>query len=112
MSHFDPAGSISTGYFRVFTLQSHLTGTIAAAMLGIFGTAIANILFYMLIKRAGVIFTSMVTYGIPAIAVFWRGLYHEDIGWKQLVSLAVILSGVYVANRAGKIVVVADYFFF
>jgi drug/metabolite transporter (DMT)-like permease len=97
-----------TGYFNVFTNVAKIKGTIAASTLGIFGTAIANILFYMLIKRAGVLFTSMVTYGIPIVAIFWGILDHEDIGWRQLVSLTIILAGVYVANRKGRIVVVAD----
>ena len=97
-----------TGYFNVFTNAATLIGTIAASTLGILGTAIANILFYMLIKRAGVLFTSMVTYGIPVVAIFWGILDHEDIGWKQLVSLAIILTGVYIANRKGNIVAVAD----
>lgn len=99
---------IFTGYFHTFTQIETLKSTVAAATLGIFGTAIANILFYMLIKRAGVLFSSMVTYGIPFIAIFWGLLAHEDIGWKQLVSLIVILSGVYITNRAGKAVAVAD----
>lgn len=97
-----------TGYFNIFTNIDTIKGTIAASTLGIFGTAIANILFYMLIKRAGVLFTSMVTYGIPAIAIFWGILDHEDIGWKQLVSLTIILAGVYIANRKGKIVAIGD----
>lgn len=97
-----------TGYFNIFTNVATLKGTVAASILGIFGTAIANILFYMLIKRAGMLFTSMVTYGIPVVAIFWGILDHEDIGWKQLVSLTIILAGVYIANRKGRIVVLPD----
>lgn len=62
----------------------------------------------MLIKRAGVLFSSMVTYGIPFVAIFWGLIAHEDIGWKQIVSLMVILSGVYIANRFGTVVAVPD----
>lgn len=97
-----------TGYFNIFISVAAIKGTIAASTLGVFGTAIANILFYMLIKKAGVLFTSMVTYGIPVVAIFWGILDHEDIGWKQMVSLTIILVGVYIANRKGRIVVVAD----
>ena len=99
---------IFTGYFSTFTDVATLKGTVAAAALGVFGTAIANILFYMLIKRAGVLFSSMVTYGIPFVAIFWGIIAHEDIGWKQIVSLIVILGGVYFANRTGKVIAVAD----
>jgi drug/metabolite transporter (DMT)-like permease len=97
-----------TGYFRTFSDVATLKSTVAAATLGIFGTAIANILFYMLIKRAGVLFSSMVTYGIPFVAIFWGVIAKEDIGWKQIVSLIVILTGVYFANRTGKVIAIAD----
>jgi drug/metabolite transporter (DMT)-like permease len=70
-----------------------------AALLGIFGTAIASIIFYVLIKRAGAVFSSMVTYGIPLVANCWGLLYGEEVGWKQFGCLLLILVGVYVANR-------------
>ena len=91
---------IGTGYFHQ-DLASHalLVSTGFSAVLGIFGTAVASIIFYMLIKRAGAVFSSMVTYGIPFVAIFWGILYEEQVGWKQVVSLLVILAGVYVANR-------------
>ncbi len=99
---------IFTGYFHVFTSPETLTGTLAASTLGIMGTAVATILFYMLIKRAGVLFSSMVTYGIPFVAIVWGFIYKEDIGWNQIFSLFIILAGVYIANRSGKMVAVAD----
>ncbi|RYY69188.1 MAG: DMT family transporter [Chitinophagaceae bacterium] len=61
-----------TGYFsQDLMAQQVLISTGYAAILGIFGTAIATILFYMLLKRAGSIFASMVTYGVPIVAIFW-----------------------------------------
>jgi len=53
-------------------------------------------------KRAGAIFASMVTYGIPFVAIMWGILYGEKIGIKQLVALSIILVGVYIANRKTK----------
>ena len=32
----------------------------------------------------------------------------EDIGWKQIVSLIVILTRVYFSNKTGKVIAVAD----
>ncbi len=71
----------------------------ASAVLGIFGTAIASILFYMLMKRAGPLFSSMVTYGIPFVAIGWGIVAGETIGQLEIVGLLIILSGVYLANR-------------
>ena len=89
-----------TGYFQLdFSDKGILFSTGYSFVLGIFGTAIASIIFYMLIKRAGAVFSSMVTYGIPFVAIMWGIIYGEEIGWKQVVCLLIILAGVYVANR-------------
>ena len=91
---------IATGYFDLsFSDKGVLLSTGAAALLGIFGTAVASVIFYMLVKRAGAIFASMVTYGIPVVAIIWGVIYKEEIGWKQVLCLMLILAGVYVANR-------------
>ena len=91
---------IFTGYFSLpLTDPGILYSTGHAAILGIFGTAIASILFYILIKRAGAVFSSMGTYGIPVIANFWGMIYGEEVGWKQFACLLLILGGVYLANR-------------
>ena len=92
-----------TGYFNEAILSKPiLIATGYTFLLGILGTAAASILFYMLLKRAGVVFSSMVTYAIPIVAVMWGIIYGETIGWKQLVCLLIILFGVYVANRSRK----------
>ncbi len=99
---------VYTGYFKIFMYKNTLRSTAASIVLGIIGSAIANILYYMLIKRAGVLFSSMVTYGIPVVALFWGLIAGENIGWKQILSLIVILGGVYYANSSRKIVAVGD----
>ena len=88
-----------TGYFSLpLVHKEYLISTTASAVLGIMGTAVASILFYMLIKRAGAVFSSTVTYGIPFVAVFWGLLLNEQITIWQVLSLSVILLGVYLAN--------------
>ena len=100
---------VFTGYFEHFQgSRVFIESTIASSILGIAGTAIATIFFYVLIKRAGVIFSSMVTYGIPFVAIFWGLLVHEPITWKEMGSLLVILAGVFLANRGPKTVAVPD----
>ncbi len=74
----------------------------ASAGLGVAGSAIATALFYILVKKAGILFASLVTYGIPFIALFW-GLYDkEKISWVSPLCIGVILFGVYLANRPDK----------
>ena len=89
-----------TGYFNNnFTNQTVMQSTLASAVLGIIGTSLASILFYYLIKKAGVIFGSLVTYGIPIVAVCWGMVYGEKITPMQYVWMGVILIGVFIANR-------------
>lgn len=68
-------------------------------LLGIFGTAIALILFNKLLKTSSVLFASSVTYFIPAVAVLWGLLDGEKLGIMHLVGLLTILAGVYLINR-------------
>jgi drug/metabolite transporter (DMT)-like permease len=91
---------VATGYFELpISNMAILKATAASSILGIFGTAIASILFYVLLKRAGALFASMVTYGIPFIAIMWGMLDNEVITALQVGCLGIILTGVYLANR-------------
>lgn len=74
----------------------------ASVGLGIAGSAIATAMFYMLVKRAGILFASLVTYGIPFIAIFWGFIDGEKITWVEWLCLGIILLGVYLANLPNK----------
>lgn len=72
---------------------------LAAVVLGIGGSSIATVLFYILIKRAGGLFASLVTYGIPIVAILWGVVFKEEVTLLQVGCLALILCGVYLANK-------------
>lgn len=82
-----------------FDNSATLLAIMNSVMLGIAGTAIATALFYMLVKKAGGLFASLVTYGIPFIAIAWGFVFGENITVFQIGCLAIILCGVYLANR-------------
>jgi drug/metabolite transporter (DMT)-like permease len=89
-----------TGYFYLPLADTKvLSSTFFTAILGIFGTALASVIFYVLMKRAGAIFASMVTYGIPFVAIMWGVVYGENITAKQIIALLIILLGVFIANK-------------
>jgi drug/metabolite transporter (DMT)-like permease len=71
----------------------------ASAGLGVMGSAIATALFYILVQKAGGLFASLVTYGIPFVALAWGYRDGEPISWVEIVCLVIILFGVYLANR-------------
>ncbi|MCC7401141.1 MAG: DMT family transporter [Chitinophagaceae bacterium] len=74
----------------------------AIALFGIAGTAIATGLFYILLKKGGGVFASMIIYGTPFVALFWGFIDHEKITALRIVSLLIILAGVYLASRNGS----------
>ena len=90
-----------TGFFNNIDMSNTiwLKATGASMLLGIAGTCIASVIFYMLMKKAGPVFASMVTYGIPFVAIFWGILAGETVSTIQFAGLLVILVGVRVANR-------------
>jgi len=89
-----------SGYFSMsFQEIAFQKATLAGIVLGVVGTSIASILFYMLIKRSTIVFASMVTYGIPVIAVAWGVYFGESISLLQVGSLVIILAGVYIVNK-------------
>jgi drug/metabolite transporter (DMT)-like permease len=89
-----------TGFFHLDFRSTHVLWSVGCStFLGLTGTAIATILFYMLLKKAGPIFSSMVTYGIPLVAMFWGWLAGEAVTLLQGACLIVILAGVYISRR-------------
>lgn len=90
-----------TGYFSAIEYRdtTWLAATGAACVLGAIGTALASIIFYLLVKRAGTLFASLVTYGIPFVAIAWGLLYGELVSLAELACLLLILSGVYLVNK-------------
>ena len=90
-----------TGFQHLpLSAPAYTQAILATVVLGIAGTAIASIIFYMLVKLAGPVFSSMVTYGIPFIAIMWGLVYGEHITFLQVIGLIIILIGVYLASSA------------
>lgn len=89
-----------SGFFALdFSHPVVIKSTAAACTLGVMATAFGSIIFYMLLKRAGALFSSMVTYGMPFVALLWGLFAGEHITALQVAGLAVILGGVYLSSR-------------
>lgn len=69
------------------------------AILGIFSTAISTIIFNKVIKTAGALAATSVTYLIPFVAVLWGLWDHESLGVFHFIGMTAILFGVYIVNR-------------
>jgi drug/metabolite transporter (DMT)-like permease len=100
-----PAGIVLwwSGYFQLdFSDNIIQLSSVATILLGIVASSISTVLFYMLVQKAGGLFASLVTYGIPFVALFWGILRKEPVTWLEVLCLCIILSGVYLANRNKK----------
>ncbi|MFT6981610.1 MAG: drug/metabolite transporter (DMT)-like permease [Crocinitomicaceae bacterium] len=71
-------------------------------ILSVVGTAFAVVLFNILISNSSVLFASSVTYLIPVVAVIIGLSFNEHINIYQIGSMAVVLTGVFVANILGR----------
>jgi drug/metabolite transporter (DMT)-like permease len=96
-----PAGIVlwSQDFFSLdFSVRDVQLSVLNVVVLGIVGSAFATVLFYALVQKAGPLFASLVTYGIPFVALFWGSLVGETITFKDIACLLLILLGVFLAK--------------
>ncbi len=92
-----------TGFFEtVLASQEMQISLLYVAVLSLFGTAIAKVLFNKLVLIATPVFASSVTYTMTLIAILWGVLDGEKLSLYQLFGGAIILLGVYLANKISK----------
>ncbi|MEO0882417.1 MAG: DMT family transporter [Pseudomonadota bacterium] len=71
--------------------------------LGIGPSAIASLLYMALVQRAGATFLSLTGYAIPILsALLGWVLFREAQSWHTLIAFALILTGVWLAQRPAK----------
>lgn len=101
---FAAAHLFNTDFLEILTTDdSAALNLFYIALLAIFGTAIAVILFNMLIKKVSAVFSSSVTYIIPVFAIFWGLLDGENIQTLQFVCIGIILTGIYIVNKDNQL---------
>ena len=69
------------------------------AILSLFGTVMAKIIFNTLIQISSPVFASSVTYLMPVVALLWGLLDGEVFGLNQGLASLLIVSGIYLANK-------------
>ena len=89
-------------FSQTFTTENYLINLGYIALLALFSSVIALIVFNTLIKYTSTIFATSVTYIIPVIAILWGIFDGETISGFQLFWISVILLGVYLVNKNGN----------
>jgi drug/metabolite transporter (DMT)-like permease len=84
---------------RVQVSENALSSLGYIALLGIFGTAIALMMYNRLIQLTSAVKASSVTYLIPIVAVLWGILDNENLYLLHYAGMALVLLGVYIVNR-------------
>ncbi len=88
------------GFFDKDILDENIRNAVTSSVvLGVLGTAFATWLFYILMQKAGPLYSSMVTYGLPFVAIAWGVVMGEKISASIVIALTLILLGVYLANK-------------
>jgi drug/metabolite transporter (DMT)-like permease len=70
------------------------------ALLATMSTAVATVLFNMLIQRSTTLFASSSTYLIPIVALAWGALDGEAFNLWHAAGMGIILAGVFIIHRA------------
>jgi len=77
---------------------------VSAVMLGVAGTAVAQILSYRMIRLYGSSRAVLVAYMLPAFALAYGAIFlSEPLSWQKLVGLALILGGVALGSGALRV---------
>ncbi len=89
--------------FTNFTYKvSHIEGAWRALgfvlILALMSTAVANLLFYILLRISSPLFASSVTYVMPLVSVMWGVIDGEVLLAGHFIGMLLILGGVYLAN--------------
>ena len=87
-----------------YTSKPSLDSLIALIYLGFFPTAIAFLLRFHIISRAGPIYLSYVSYLIPGFAILWGYVFlGENISIEALIGFIFILVGIYFSQKYASV---------
>jgi len=80
-----------------------LESTLSLIYLGVVATGFAWWLRFKILAKNGIVFQTQVTYLIPIFGVIFGALFlGEQITWKVLISLIIIMSGIYIVKKYNK----------
>ncbi|MDF2156857.1 DMT family transporter [Algoriphagus sp. CAU 1675] len=85
--------------YKLMTVDGAWKALGYVSLLGIMGTALALILFNMMVKTASPVFASSVTYLIPIVAIMWGVWDGEVLLFGHYLGIAAVILGVWVGNR-------------
>ncbi|MBO9692475.1 DMT family transporter [Chryseobacterium sp.] len=83
-----------TGFFSEFTFsKDNLLGLMFVSLLSVFGTGLAMMMNYRLLKVSSPLFASTVTLVMPIVAIIWGIIDGEKLTYLQFAGAAIIIGG-------------------
>lgn len=89
----------TTNFHEVVHLPNVTTSMLFVSILAVFGTCVANVLYFKLIQISSPIFASSVTYMLPIVACFWGILDGESLTLVQALGAFIVLIGIYLSAK-------------
>lgn len=94
-----------TGFFNDFSFtEDNMTGLMFVSLLSVFGTGLAMMMNYRLLKVSSPLFASTVTLLMPIIAIGWGFLDGEKLSVMQLAGAGIIIAGLIFLRSRPKII--------
>ncbi|WP_353147887.1 DMT family transporter [Chryseobacterium sp.] len=83
-----------TGFFSEFTFsKDNMLGLMFVSLLSVFGTGLAMMMNYRLLKVSTPLFASTVTLVMPIVAIIWGIIDGEKLTYMQFIGAGVIIGG-------------------
>ncbi|WPO91136.1 DMT family transporter [Chryseobacterium sp. YR459] len=83
-----------TGFFSEFSFsKDNLMGLMFVSLLSVFGTGLAMMMNYRLLKVSTPLFASTVTLVMPIVAIIWGILDGEKLTYLQFIGAGIIIAG-------------------
>ena len=94
---------LSLFFEKPWDSSPNLDSTISLIYLGVVATGMAWLIRFRILTVNGLVFQTQVAYLIPIFGVFFGYfLMDEIVTWKAIVSLIVIMSGIYIVKKNNK----------
>ncbi|CAM2801390.1 multidrug DMT transporter permease [Chryseobacterium flavum] len=83
-----------TGFFSEFTFsKDNMLGLLFVSLLSVFGTGLAMMMNYRLLKVSSPLFASTVTLIMPIVAIIWGIIDGEKLTYLQFIGAGIIIAG-------------------
>jgi drug/metabolite transporter (DMT)-like permease len=94
---------LNGNFFEVMNSSRDALFSLASVtLLSLFSTVLATVLFFRLVQRSNAIFASSVSFMAPVVALMWGLLDGETFNFIYILSLILILTGVYLTRNNNK----------